>query len=144
MKRHKIKYWKLEFMREHFVVLYFLVVSWSNGVRVCGGDLLYTYKDFDTGLYCVHVYIKAMCVCYPHRCRVVLVPSGADHPAQNFQSVYGDVSRCVDGFLAHHLAVDHHFGARLADCNVKLRETKHPTCSLHIAPSDLFLVHLVT
>lgn len=72
---------------------------------------------------CVHVNTRR-----PHRGRVVLVPSGADHPAQNLQAVDGDVSRCVDGFLGHHLAVDHHFGARLADCDVELCERQ--TCSL--------------
>lgn len=57
----------------------------------------------------------------PHRGRVVFIPSGTDHPAQNHHPVPADVPRCVDAFLRHHAAVDHHLGARFADGDVELK-----------------------
>lgn len=57
----------------------------------------------------------------PHRGRVVFISSGTDHPAQNHHPVPADVPRCVHAFLCHHLAVDHHFGARFADGDVELK-----------------------
>lgn len=72
-----------------------------------------------------------MCVHAPHRCRVVLVPSGADHPAQHLHAVRGDVSRCVDGFLGHRLAVDQRSGACLADGDVQLKKAQNTMSSLN-------------
>lgn len=66
----------------------------------------------------------SLCACCSHRCRVVLVPSGADHLTKNLQPISADVSCCVDGLLRHHLAVNEHFGARLTDGEVKLQRRK--------------------
>lgn len=77
--------------------------------------------------------VKCSCsrVFCPHRCRVVPVSSGSNHPAQNLHTIGADVSCCIDAFLCHHLAVDQHSGTRLADGNVELKTTEtKPTCSL--------------
>lgn len=68
------------------------------------------------------VWYMFILFCLFYRSGVVLVSSGANHPSQNFQSINGDVSCCVDVFLRHHFAIDKNFGARLADCNMKLKK----------------------
>lgn len=77
--------------------------------------------------------LQYLCACCSHRCRVVLVPSGADHPTENLQPISADVSCCVDGLLRHHLAVNKHFGARLTDGEVKLQRRKRYSHSFKVS-----------
>lgn len=69
----------------------------------------------------------------PHRGRVVSIASGTHHPAQNHHPVPADVPRRLDAFLRHRPAVDHHFGARLADGDVELKTRVPPATSATLA-----------
>lgn len=70
----------------------------------------------------------------PHRSRVVPVPPGADHAAQDLQAVGADVPGGAEALLGHVPAVDHHAGAAPAHGHVQL-EARGTGVSRSAAPS---------